>query len=422
MKYEPYKFIISLFFIVIIIASIILFLPISHMPNTDISYVDSLFTTTSALCVTGLNTIDFANTFNTFGLIIIALLIQLGGLGIVCTAILIFLAMGKKIGLKQRLLIKNSFNLNSMKGMVRFIFNVFIITLIIEGIGALFLGINYVRKFPLSQSLGMASFHSISAFNNAGFDIITKYGAFDTFSKVVTMILIVLGGIGFMVINDVRNKKFKFKEYSLQAKIVLITTIALIVVGTLGYFLTAKYNLFDSLFLSISTRTAGFSYIDLSTINNPGYLLSILLMFIGASPSSTGGGIKTVTFFVLILAFYCICRKRNYEIYKRSISKDIVNKSLVILLASLLVVFMSTFLVSCFENTIGIREIFFEVVSAYATVGLSLGITAQLTSVSKIILCIVMFVGRVGILTLLSIWLTENKRNVKHPEENIIVG
>lgn len=422
MKYEPYKFIISLFFIVIIIASIILFLPISHMPNTDISYVDSLFTTTSALCVTGLNTIDFANTFNTFGLIIIALLIQLGGLGIVCTAILIFLAMGKKIGLKQRLLIKNSFNLNSMKGMVRFIFNVFIITLIIEGIGALFLGINYVRKFPLSQSLGMASFHSISAFNNAGFDIITKYGAFDTFSKVVTMILIVLGGIGFMVINDVRNKKFKFKEYSLQAKIVLITTIALIVVGTLGYFLTAKYNLFDSLFLSISTRTAGFSYIDLSTINNPGYLLSILLMFIGASPSSTGGGIKTVTFFVLILAFYCICRKRNYEIYKRSISKDIVNKSLVILLASLLVVFMSTFLVSCFENTIGIREIFFEVVSAYATVGLSLGITPQLTSVSKIILCIVMFVGRVGILTLLSIWLTENKRNVKHPEENIIVG
>lgn len=422
MKYEPYKFIISLFLCVILVASIILWLPISHVPNVDVSYIDSLFTTTSALCVTGLNTIDFANTFNTFGLIIIALLIQLGGLGIVCTAILVFLAMGKKIGLKHRLLIKNSFNLNSMKGMVKFILNVFKITLIIEGIGALFLVLNYIREFSLTHSIGMASFHSVSAFNNAGFDIISKYGAFDTFSKVITMILIVLGGIGFMVMSEARTKKFKIKEFSLQAKIVVITTFSLIIVGMLGYFLTAKYSLFDSLFMSITTRTAGFSYTDLSTINNPGYLLSIVLMFIGASPSSTGGGIKTVTFFVLMLAFYCICRKRNYEIYKRSISKDIVNKCLVILLASLLVIFSATFLVSCFEPLMGIREIFFEVVSAYATVGLSLGITAHLSVASKIVLCVVMFIGRVGILTLLSIWLTENKRNVKYPEENIIVG
>lgn len=422
MKYEPYKFIISLFFVVIIIASIILWLPISHMPNADVSYIDSLFTTTSALCVTGLNTIDFANTFNTFGLIIIALLIQLGGLGIVCTAILIFLAMGKKIGLKQRLLIKNSFNLSSMKGMVKFVLSVFKITLIIEGIGAFFLAINYIRNFPVMQSIGMAGFHSVSAFNNAGFDIISKYDAFDMFSKIITMALIVLGGIGFIVMSDIKLKKIKFKNYSLQTKIVLITTLVLIIVGMLGYFFTANYNLFDSLFLSITTRTAGFSYIDLSTINNPGYLLSIILMFIGASPSSTGGGIKTVTFFVLILAFYCICKKRNYEIFKRSISKDLINKALVILLASLLVVFIATFSISCFEQAMGIREIFFEVVSAYATVGLSLGITPQLSIASKIILCAVMFIGRVGILTLLSIWLTENKKNVKYPEENIIVG
>lgn len=422
MRFEPYKFIISLFFLVIVVASIILWLPISHVANADISYIDSLFTTTSALCVTGLNTIDFVNTFNIFGLIIIALLIQLGGLGIVCTAILVFLAMGKKIGLKHRLLIKNSFNLSSMKGMVKFILNVFKITLIIEGIGACFLVINYTKDFSLWQSIGMASFHSISAFNNAGFDVISKYGAFDTFSKVITMLLIVLGGIGFMVINEVKSKKFKVKEFSLQTKIVLIMTLLLIVGGMLGYFFSAKYSLFDSLFLSISTRTAGFSYTDLSTINNPGYLLSIILMFIGASPSSTGGGIKTVTFFVLMLAFYCICRKRNYEIYKRGIGKDVVNKALVILLASLLVIFVAAFFVSCFEPLIGIREIFFEVVSAYATVGLSLGITSQLSVMSKIILCMVMFIGRVGILTLLSIWLTENKRNVKYPEESIIVG
>lgn len=422
MKYEPYKFIIMLFLSIILVASIILWLPISHVDGVQVSYIDSLFTTTSALCVTGLNTIDFVNTFNTFGLVIIALLIQLGGLGIVCVSIIVFLAIGKKIGLRHRLLIKNSFNLNSMKGIVKFILSVFKITLVIEGIGAVILTLNYMRDYDFVSSLGMASFHSISAFNNAGFDVISKYGMFDGLSKVITMILIILGGIGFVVISEVLKKGLNFKKYSLQAKIVLVTTLSLLFGGTIVYFVVTDLNLFDSLFLSISTRTAGFSYFDLSTINNPGYLLSILLMLIGASPSSTGGGIKTVTFFVLVLAFYCICRKRNYEIYGRSISKDIVNKCLVILLASIIVIFGATFLMSCFEPLIGIKEIFFEIVSAYATVGLSLGITSALTTASKIILCIVMFVGRVGILTLLSVWLTENQKNVSYPEEDIIVG
>lgn len=422
MKYEPYKFIIMLFLSIILVASIILWLPISHVDGVQVSYIDSLFTTTSALCVTGLNTIDFVNTFNTFGLVIIALLIQLGGLGIVCVSIIVFLAIGKKIGLKHRLLIKNSFNLNSMKGIVKFILSVFKITLVIEGIGAVILTLNYMSDYDFVSSLGMASFHSISAFNNAGFDVISKYGMFDGLSKVITMILIILGGIGFVVISEVLKKGLNFKKYSLQAKIVLVTTVSLLLGGTIIYFVVTDLNLFDSLFLSISTRTAGFSYFDLSNINNPGYLLSILLMLIGASPSSTGGGIKTVTFFVLVLAFYCICRKRNYEIYGRSISKDIVNKCLVILLASIIVIFGATFLMSCFEPLIGIKEIFFEIVSAYATVGLSLGITSALTTASKIILCIVMFVGRVGILTLLSVWLTENQKNVSYPEEDIIVG
>ena len=422
MKYEPYKFIISLFFIVILVASIILWLPITHLPGVELSYIDSLFTTTSALCVTGLNTIDFVNTFNIFGLVIIALLIQLGGLGIVCTAIIVFLAIGKKIGLKHRILIKNSFNLNTMKGLVRFILSVFKITLLIEGISAIILTIYFMKDYSFLKSLGLASFHSISAFNNAGFDILSKYDLFDGFAKVITMILIVLGGIGFVVMSDIVTKKFKFKNFALQTKIVLVSTISLIVIGMLLYFLTANLSLFDSLFLSISTRTAGFSYFDLSKINGPGYLLSILLMYIGASPSSTGGGIKTVTFFVLILAFYSICRKRDYEIYKRSISKEIVNECLVILLASIIVIFVATFLISCFEPLMGIREIFFETVSAYATVGLTLGITANLSTLSKLVICVVMFIGRVGILTLLSVWLTESQKNVKYPEENIIVG
>lgn len=420
MRYEPYKFITILFFYVILVSSFILWLPISHLEGASISFIDSFFTATSALCVTGLNTIDFANTFNFFGLTIIALLIQLGGLGIICAAILLFIKLGKKIGLKQRILIKNSFNLNSLKGIVKFVLSVFKITLGIELIGAILLFIRYIFNYNVFKSIFLSLFHSISSFNNAGFDIISKYGLFDDYSKVVTMILIILGGIGFLVISEIVEKGFK--TLSLQTKIVLLTTTLLLVFGSIGYLLTTELGLFDSIFLSVSTRTAGFCYWDLSSISNAGYIISIFLMFIGASPNSTGGGIKTVTFFVLILAIYSICRGRNFEIFKRRISNSTISKCLVVLLSAILIIFMATFLICCFEPTLGIREIFFEIISAYATVGLSLGITSGLSVASKIVLCIVMFIGRVGTLTLLSILLKEDQKNIKYPEENIIVG
>lgn len=322
MRYEPYKFITILFFYVILVSSFILWLPISHLEGASISFIDSFFTATSALCVTGLNTIDFANTFNFFGLTIIALLIQLGGLGIICAAILLFIKLGKKIGLKQRILIKNSFNLNSLKGIVKFVLSVFKITLGIELMGAILLFIRYIFNYNVFKSIFLSLFHSISSFNNAGFDIISKYGLFDDYSKVVTMILIILGGIGFLVISEIVEKGFK--TLSLQTKIVLLTTTLLLVFGSIGYLLTTELGLFDSIFLSVSTRTAGFCYWDLSSISNAGYIISIFLMFIGASPNSTGGGIKTVTFFVLILAIYSICRGRNFEIFKRRISNSTI--------------------------------------------------------------------------------------------------
>lgn len=420
MKYEPFKVITLLFLAVIFFASILLYLPISHVTGADISFIDSIFTATSALCVTGLNTIDFANTFNVFGLIIIALLIQLGGLGIICTAILVFITMGKKVNLKFRILIKNSFNLSSLKGIVKFVLRVFKITFVIELIGALLLFINFVFKKGIIKSLGISLFHSISAFNNAGFDLLSKNGLFNDYAKVITMSLIVLGGIGFLVISEVLSKGFK--NLSLQTKIILSTTICLLVIGTLGYLCTTDLNLMDSIFLSVSTRTAGFVYWDLSKISNAGYLISVVLMFIGASPTSTGGGIKTITFFILMLSIYSICRRRDCEIYKRRISSDVINKSLVILLTAIIIIFSATFLITCFDPMLAIKDIFFEVLSAYATVGLSLGITSSFSIMSKIILCIVMFIGRVGSLTLISIWLKEDQRKNKYPVENIVVG
>lgn len=420
MKYEPFKFITLLFLGVIAFASILLYLPFSHVDGASITFIDSLFTATSALCVTGLNTIDFANTFNIIGLVIIALLIQLGGLGIICTAIMVFISIGKKVNLKFRILIKNSFNLNSLKGVVRFVLKVFKITFVIEIVGAILLFFNFVFKKGFLKSIGLSLFHSISAFNNAGFDLLSNNGVFNDYVKIITMILIILGGIGFLVISEVLSKGFK--NLSLQTKIILSTTISLLVIGTVGYLLTTDLNLMDSMFLSVSTRTAGFMYWDLSQISNAGYMISIILMFIGASPTSTGGGIKTITFFVLILSIYSICRRRDCEIYKRRISSEVINKSLVILLTAIIIIFSATFLISCFDPALAIKDVLFEVVSAYATVGLSLGITGKLSFISKIIICIVMFIGRVGTITLLSILLKEDQKQIKYPEENIVVG
>ena len=268
--------------------------------------------------------------------------------------------------------------------------------------------------------MGISLFHSISAFNNAGFDLLSKNGLFNDYAKVITMSLIVLGGIGFLVISEVLSKGFK--NLSLQTKIILSTTGGLLIIGTLGYIFTTDLNLMDSIFLSVSTRTAGFVYWDLSKISNAGYLISVVLMFIGASPTSTGGGIKTITFFILMLSIYSICRRRDCEIYKRRISSDVINKSLVILLTAIIIIFSATFLITCFDPMLAIKDIFFEVLSAYATVGLSLGITSSFSIMSKIILCIVMFIGRVGTLTLISIWLKEDQRKHKYPVENIVVG
>lgn len=419
LKYEPSKYITLLFLGVIFISSILLWLPISRN-EVSVTYVDALFTATSALCVTGLNTIDFANIFNTFGLTIIAILIQLGGLGIVCAAVWLFILLGQKIGLKQRIIIKNSFNLASLKGVVKFVLSVFKITFSIELFFAILIMIKNIDRFGFFKSFFVGLFHAISSFNNAGFDILSKYNIFDDFSKIITIILIILGGIGFFVIKELLNKKAN--NLSLQSKIVLISTFVLLVFGTIGYKLTTNLSLFDSLFLSVTTRTAGFCYWDLSNISNAGYLLTVLLMFIGASPTSTGGGIKNVTFFILILAVYSICRDRNYEFLKRSINSKVINRSLVILLTAILVIFIGTFIISVLEPNLLLKDILFETVSAYGTVGLSLGITSKLSSISKIVICFIMFIGRVGTITLLSIWLKENKKNYKYPEENIIVG
>lgn len=421
LHYEPYKVIILIFFIAIGLGSILLYLPITHIEGKSIEYIDALFTATSALCVTGLNSIDFANIFNPFGLTIIALLIQLGGLGLICAGMIIAILIGQKIGLKERLLLKASLNLSSLKGVVKFTLNVIKITLIIELIGALLLTFNFMRDYSFVKSLGLGLFHSVSSFNNAGFDLLTKFNLFDPISKIITILLIILGGLGYLVIIDVLSKK-KFEKLTLHSKIVINTTITLLVIGTLLLMITDELTVLDSIFMSTSSRTAGFTIMNLGTISNAGLLVIMILMIIGASPGSTGGGIKTTTFYALFKGTISIYTNRNCESHKRTITRTIINKSFVILFSVLIIIFFNSFLICLFDKNLLLKDILFEVTSAFCTVGFTTGITDKLSVISKIIICVTMFIGRVGTLTLLSIWLKEKKDNVKYPDEDIIIG
>lgn len=426
-KFDPCKIITIGFLIAILIGGFILWLPISHQDHVDVSFIDAIFTAVSCICVTGLSTVDIANTYNTFGFIIMALLIQIGGLGVVCAAVSIVLLVGQKIGIKERVLIKDAFNLESVKGIVKFLHSIFKFTFIIEFAGMVLSLIAFLRYYPLKKALLISFFHSISAFNNAGFDLIGNYESLykfkdDIFINIITSILIILGGIGFFVIKDVLEKK-KFKKLTLHSKITIKSTLLLIIGGTLILKFTQKdISLLGAFFASVSARTAGFVTYPFSTFNRFGLIIIMLLMFIGASPSSTGGGIKTTTLYTLLKGTYAACTNNNCFSFKRQISSELVNRAFVVVFLGGVVVVTSSLLVCVFEPAIDFMSILFECVSAFATVGSSLGITPILCNYSKIILMITMFIGRVGPLTLLAIWSVKNKKNIIYPKENIIIG
>ncbi len=425
-KYGPYKLITMGFLLCIIIGSILLWLPISHNDGVNVSFVDAFFTTVSAICVTGLASIDLANSFNLFGKIIVALLIQIGGLGVVCAATSLIIISGQKIGIKKRMLIMNSLNLNSLKGVVKFVKTVIKITFTIELIGAVCSFIVFIKDYDFLRAIEISIFHSISAFNNAGFDILGDFQNLSNYRdniliNLITCSLIVLGGLGFIVINDVLEKK-NIHKLQLHSKIVIKTTFILIIVGTLLIKLTGDLTLLESLFLSISSRTAGFNTYPISMLGISSLLVVMILMFIGASPSSTGGGIKTTTIYTLFKSSIAICSNKDCESFRRKISSDVINKSMVMLFSGICIVFITVFCLSISEPNFNLSNILFESISAFGTVGLSTGITPELATISKIILAITMFAGRIGPLTLLAIWSKKGKSNVSYPEENIMIG
>lgn len=426
-RQPPGRLIVVGFALVILLGTGLLLLPISVRDDATVSFIDALFTSTSAVCVTGLIAIDVADHFTLFGQAVVAALIQVGGLGVTSIGVGLILAAGKKVGMRSRVLVKEALNVDGAKGMVRLVKSVLLLTLGFELVGAALSFIVFSQDFPLPKALGVSVFHSIAAFNNSGFDILgglrnlIPYQS-DVLLNLTTCGLIIFGGIGFLVILDVWSKKFRFKKFTFHTKVVVTTTGVLLLLGTLLLKATEDITWLGAFFHSVSARTAGFSTYAIGDFTDAGLFVLTLLMFIGASPGSTGGGIKTTTFFVLMQEVRSLFTKRHIGAFRRSIPMEALAKAFLITMLSLLLVCACTFFLCILEPEYTFLQLLFEEVSAFGTVGLSTGITPALGWVAKLVLIITMFAGRVGTFTLLSIWIERPAPTARYTEESLTIG
>ena len=425
-KIKPGRIIVLGFLIVILLGTILLMLPISINEGENVSFIDALFTSTSAVCVTGLIAIDTADTFTVFGKTVVALLIQIGGLGVTSVGVGFIMLLKKKIGIKERTLIKESMNLDSLKGVVKLVKSILIMTLIFESIGVILSYIVFSKDYAPLDALGISLFHSIAAFNNSGFDILgglqnlIPYQS-NVILNLTTCGLIIFGGIGFLVIKEIIEVR-SFKKFTLHTKIVLIMTGILLVVGTILLKLTEDISWLGAFFFSTSARTAGFSTYPLSNFTNAGLFVLIILMFIGASPGSTGGGIKTTTLFTLNKSIYSTSTNKHCTAFKRKIPLGVILKAFNVTILALFVICIGTFILIILEPNYTFMQLLFEVTSAFGTVGLSTGITPDLSALSKFIISLIMFIGRLGPMTIATIWSFKKPSDACYSEETVIIG
>lgn len=411
---------------VILAGAVLLMLPFSHAEGFRLAPVDALFTAVSAVCVTGLSTIPVGAALSTFGKVVLAVLIQIGGLGFMSLTVALFAALGRRIGLRERVILRDALGQPSIAGMVRLVRAIMIMTAAIELAGVLLSFAALCRYYPAGEALGCALFHSVSAFNNAGFDIFPEGASLIPFAGdglllSVTAALVILGGLGFSVLCDIGRRR-RFRRLTMHSKIVLIMTAALLLSGMLFYMLTDRQNPLSAFFMSATARTAGFASVDYGALSAPGKLVTMALMFIGASPGSTGGGIKTTTIFTILLATFSLARGRQRTAFHRSIAAASVLKAFIVFFLALTALLCGAFCLTCFEPGLGLVDAVFECVSAIATVGLSTGITASLHVGSKIVLMLLMFLGRLGPLTIACAWSFAPPSHLSCVEEPVTVG
>lgn len=453
-SFSPTRRIALSFFVVIIIGSILLSLPISnHIKDT--SYIDHLFVATSATCVTGLVPIVVKDQYNLFGQLIILALIQIGGLGFLTLFNMMLVAFKRKLSYTNKIVMQEALNQSSMKDISLYIKRVIKYTFFFEGIGTLLLCFVFIPEYGMIKGIYYSSFHSISAFCNAGFDVLGSSSLIgyqnDVLMNIVISGLIIAGGLGFIVWIDLRMswqqykqnfKVFKLKRFlsslSLHTKIVLISTLLLIFIGSIGIFVLEYNNsqtlgllsfpdkILASFFQSVTLRTAGFATVDMASLYDPTKLMMCVIMFIGGSPAGTAGGIKTVTFVIILLYIHSLVLGSDHvKVMKRTISDQVVKRALTISIVSFFIAISGLLILSISEDKEFI-DLVFEVFSAFATVGLTAGVTPLLTSVGKIVIIVLMYIGRIGPITMVLIFAKRYSqmkgKDILYPESDVLIG
>lgn len=429
------------FALMIFIGAVLLYMPFSTVEKGSAPFIDCLFTSASASCVTGLVVHDTATYWTAFGKTVILLLIQIGGMGVVTMAVLVTMMAGKKISLSQRSVLQDSISAHQLGGIVKAARDIVLTSLGIELAGAVLLYPSFAKEFGYFDGIIYAIWHSISAFCNAGFDLMgvkEQYSSLTAFTgnptvNITIMLLIVIGGIGFLTWNDIKLYKFKFRKYKLQSKLALCTTRALILGGFVYFYifeysqrkfgdLTTGEKIWGALFQSITTRTAGFNTTDLTKLSEAGQLITIILMLIGGTSGSTAGGMKTTTFAVLIITCIAVFRKKDdVTAFNRRISADTVRTASTIFTMYILLFVLSGIAISISEG-LPLLTCLFETASAIGTVGLTLGITPSLHFFSKCVIIMLMYFGRVGALTIIYATLKNSDNLYRYPEEKVTVG
>lgn len=422
------------FALVILLGTVLLKLPIST--KVEISWMDAFFTAASATTVTGLSVINIGTTLSVFGECVMIVMMQIGGLGLMTFAIFVLILLGKKIGLKERLIVQESFNQTSIGGVIRLVKILFIFTIAVELVGTVILSLKWIPVYGAVRGVFYSLFHSVSAFNNAGFSLFSDNlmgYSHDGLVNLVITLLIITGGLGFTVLVDLANKR-NFKNLKLHSKIMLIGTFVLNVTAILFLFLLEYSNeatigsmplgekLWVSYFQGISPRTAGFNTIDIGGMTDGSLLLIMLLMFIGAGSASTGSGIKVTTFIVIVWSVFAYIRGRKEPVmFERTIHQTVVFKSLAVTMIGLFFVFLTAFLLTVTEDA-SLSMILFESFSAFGTVGLSMGLTPDLSNAGRLLIIILMFIGRIGPLTLAFSFARTRTAKIRYPEEDIFIG
>ncbi len=446
-RLNPPQIVVVSFLVAIFIGTALLSMPFATQSGKRAPLVDSLFTATSATCVTGLIVRDTGTYFSGFGKAVILILLQMGGLGIMTFSTLFAILLGRKLTIKHDLVIQRTMAANKVQNLPTLIKYILFITLGIEFLGAGLLALRWTRimDWSFGKIFANSVFHAISAFCNAGFSLFsTSFRSFlgDPYINLIMIFLIIIGGIGFVVILELPRFLRRKPRYriSIQAKVALTISVTLIFIGAILFFLVEKNNVMiglsakekvlGSFFQSVATRTAGFSTFNIGTLATPTLCFFAILMFIGASPGSTGGGIKTCTFGVLLATLFSMSKNKDrVSLFKRTIPKEVVRKSLLVVFLALAWIFVAVFLLALVEyrKTAILDNFFlrvlFEVISAFGTVGLSTGITPTLSAAGKLIIIFTMFAGRIGPLTLaLAVALQSGKAIYTYPEEKIMIG